>query len=416
MKINNLKRTLAFISIVCLTVPAGCSPSNSNTRQKQDAMIQDIASWEMGFLAVDDLGNILNVQSDGTSSCIVSGVDEKLSDIWAGDDEIWIAGEKGVVLHGDGGLTFTKEDTGKASDLQTVTGFQEHIICGGADGTVISRDNKGDWQSCKIDIQGNVTGMDASGDLCLLVTDQGEIATSTDGSTWEAFSYNEYYMKEAEFEGLIYNGSNFWAYGRTEEGTRLFFTDSGTAWGERDINYLEGEDADLSKYQILSIASDGQQLYAWCDENVMLTFPDCIQCNKKTEVEQIKGGAIGYNGGNLLIAQNDASFEIISTESAKQYNISGETAYEKQQQDAVIIDVRSKEEYEEKHIKDSVWIELKEIPKKLPQLYPDQGQELIFYCAKGIRSQSAVEEALQLGYVEIYSLGSINNWEYDFEE
>ena len=85
------------------------------------------------------------------------------------------------------------------------------------------------------------------------------------------------------------------------------------------------------------------------------------------------------------------------------------------QEGAVLIDVRNSEDYDEKHIKGSILIPLEELEEKLPQMYPDLGQTIIFYCTKGIRSQTAVEKAVALGYVEVYSLGSIENWIYEFE-
>lgn len=100
---------------------------------------------------------------------------------------------------------------------------------------------------------------------------------------------------------------------------------------------------------------------------------------------------------------------------AKQYRISGETAYEKQQQGAVIIDVRDKEEYDEKHISGSISIEADDIKEKLEELYKDHGQELIFYCKKGGRSQGALEQALESGYVNVYRLGGIDEWKNGFE-
>ncbi len=95
--------------------------------------------------------------------------------------------------------------------------------------------------------------------------------------------------------------------------------------------------------------------------------------------------------------------------------MSPETAYQKQQEGAVLIDVRNMEEHKEKAIKGSICIPLEELGQRLPEEYPDLGQVLIFYCSKGIRSQSAVETARKLGYVEVYSLGSIDNWKYETE-
>ena len=82
----------------------------------------------------------------------------------------------------------------------------------------------------------------------------------------------------------------------------------------------------LSDIQILSMATDGSQLYAWCKDDAILTIPDCVKCNKRTEVTTVQGGTISYNGGNLLVISDVSEMEVMETELAKQYQISAETA------------------------------------------------------------------------------------------
>ena len=119
--------------------------------------------------------------------------------------------------------------------------------------------------------------------------------------------------------------------------------------------------------------------------------------------------------GKILIAEDAGHIKILDTDTAKQFLISAQTAHQMQQEGAVLIDVRSAEEHEEKAIKGSVSIPLDELEERLPEEYPDLGQVLIFYCSKGIRSQTAVERSRALGYVEIYSMGSIDGWSYEMQ-
>jgi len=75
---------------------------------------------------------------------------------------------------------------------------------------------------------------------------------------------------------------------------------------------------------------------------------------------------------------------------------------------AILIDVRTKEEYDEKHITGAVNIPLAEIEKG--NINYNKDTAIIVYCRSGNRSATAAKELITLGYTSIYDLGSINNW------
>jgi phage shock protein E len=75
---------------------------------------------------------------------------------------------------------------------------------------------------------------------------------------------------------------------------------------------------------------------------------------------------------------------------------------------AILIDVRTKEEYDEKHITGAVNIPLAEIEKG--NINYDKDTAIIVYCRSGNRIATAAKELITLGYTSIYDLGSINNW------
>lgn len=73
--------------------------------------------------------------------------------------------------------------------------------------------------------------------------------------------------------------------------------------------------------------------------------------------------------------------------------------------DYIIIDVRTKEEYEESHIKNSINIPYNEINKD-SNIAKDK---IIFvYCKSGARSKKAYDTLKELGY-EVYDLGAFNS-------
>ncbi len=75
---------------------------------------------------------------------------------------------------------------------------------------------------------------------------------------------------------------------------------------------------------------------------------------------------------------------------------------------ALLIDVRTKEEYDENHITGAINIPLSDIEEG--NIDYDKDTVIIVYCRSGNRSATAAEKLIDLGYTSIYDLGSINNW------
>ena len=76
----------------------------------------------------------------------------------------------------------------------------------------------------------------------------------------------------------------------------------------------------------------------------------------------------------------------------------------------LILDVRTPEEYREKHIPNAVNIPNETIgTEEIPQL-PDKDQLILVYCRSGNRSKQAAEKLAALGYTNIVEFGGINSW------
>lgn len=81
---------------------------------------------------------------------------------------------------------------------------------------------------------------------------------------------------------------------------------------------------------------------------------------------------------------------------------------------AILIDVRSYEEYEKFHIENAINIPLDTISKKtIKAVTSKETENIIVYCESGARSKEAAIKIIELGYTNVYDLGSINNWEID---
>ena len=81
----------------------------------------------------------------------------------------------------------------------------------------------------------------------------------------------------------------------------------------------------------------------------------------------------------------------------------------KEEKDYIIIDVRTKEEYESGHIKGAINIPVDDINS----IDIDKNKRIIVYCKSGKRSNNAANILLNKGYKYIYDMGGINNWQYE---
>ena len=76
----------------------------------------------------------------------------------------------------------------------------------------------------------------------------------------------------------------------------------------------------------------------------------------------------------------------------------------------VILDVRTPEEFSDKHIPDAINIPNEIIgTEEIPEL-PDKAQLILVYCRSGNRSKQASDKLVRLGYTNIVEFGGINDW------
>ena len=76
----------------------------------------------------------------------------------------------------------------------------------------------------------------------------------------------------------------------------------------------------------------------------------------------------------------------------------------------IILDVRTPEEFAEKHIPGAINVANETIgTDEIPEL-PDKDQLILVYCRSGNRSKKASEKLVRLGYTNIVEFGGINDW------
>lgn len=80
-------------------------------------------------------------------------------------------------------------------------------------------------------------------------------------------------------------------------------------------------------------------------------------------------------------------------------------------QDIAILDVRTPEEFNKKHIKGAVCFPNEQLQEE-PASLPDKDQPILVYCRSGIRSKDAAQKLADMEYQHVLEFGGIINWPY----
>ena len=102
---------------------------------------------------------------------------------------------------------------------------------------------------------------------------------------------------------------------------------------------------------------------------------------------------------------NNATYEQITAREAKEIMDT--------EQDYIIIDARTEEEFAEGHIANAILIPEYEIKDRAEKELPDKDALILVYCRSGRRSKIASEELVNLGYTNVKEFGGIIDWPYE---
>jgi phage shock protein E len=104
----------------------------------------------------------------------------------------------------------------------------------------------------------------------------------------------------------------------------------------------------------------------------------------------------------LIVAAVVAAFLLL-----RQSNlISEEAARSYLKQGAMIIDVRSAEEFRSGHLPGAINIPVNELEPQIPARVPNQQTVLLLHCQSGVRSGMGKRVLTKLGYSKVFNLGS----------
>ena len=76
----------------------------------------------------------------------------------------------------------------------------------------------------------------------------------------------------------------------------------------------------------------------------------------------------------------------------------------------ILLDVRTKGEYESGYIPGAINIPLSDIDEKIISFLPNKSQMILVYCRSGNRSREASDKLSKLGYSNVLEIGGINAW------
>ncbi len=118
-------------------------------------------------------------------------------------------------------------------------------------------------------------------------------------------------------------------------------------------------------------------------------------------------GTAGGTGGSGD-GQKAADYVSITAEEAKSMMDT--------EQDYIILDVRTEEEFAEGHIPGAVLIPDYEIGERAREMLPDKEQLIFVYCRSGNRSKKASAALAEMGYTNVKEFGGIIDWPYETEK
>lgn len=111
-------------------------------------------------------------------------------------------------------------------------------------------------------------------------------------------------------------------------------------------------------------------------------------------------------------AKESASQEGNSTSSVVQVISADEAKKMMDEEEVIVVDVRTVEEFKEAHIEGAVLLPLDTVEKKAQEVLQDKEATYLIYCRSGNRSNQAAKLLVSMGYENIYDFGGIIDWNH----
>ncbi len=413
-----------------LALSCGCDKMVTVQPKEEEAPVPEgpvgyvaAAPSEDGFLACGTGGRLDFISIDGQVENRQTGTTENLRDVYVDGDHVAVCGDKGtLLLSRDGGNRFEAMDLNTEETFYAVAAFADTIFVAGQKG-VVYRENNGGWEAVQMQTEHDMIDLVATNYCVAAISAETDVCISMDGLNWNYQDFNDYYeglYPPYVFTRAIAAGETLFVLGYLEETPNLpliMYTVEGDVWMQKSMMEINGEPLEaVDNLRIHDISFNIDQIVGVLDEGRVLSITECVTCNEMKTLEGAKGlWATAAQEEGVLLCGEDFFCKVMKSSQIRQDKIGAEQAKSDiDYNGAVLIDVREADELAaDGYIPGSIHLPLKEVEGKLRELVPDLNTEIIFYCASGKRSQTATEQAVELGYYKVYNLGGLSDWPYD---
>ena len=306
------KRALCWI-LLALFLLSACGRGASEQALGPD--YRAVANFAGGFVAAGNGGMLSFIGADQQVTPLDSGTDANLLCAISWQDRLLIGGANGTLLELDANLQVTGRRLG-TSDIISLAAFQGKLYACTRSGTLYASEDGSDWTGEKTGLK-DVAGMAASEYCLLAATADADIFALTERGT-ALFNYNEKYDgldTALTVRGVGADPGLVWLLGAYDTGApAVLHSELGEYWVDRPTVVLdEGRtimDVDTQPFALVYIDSTDNRMLL-CDRGHLLVLTDCQECNQYYESKTDTLTAGDYHDGRLCLVGAD---EFISIE------------------------------------------------------------------------------------------------------
>lgn len=134
---------------------------------------------------------------------------------------------------------------------------------------------------------------------------------------------------------------------------------------------------------------------------IVVTDPTILETPVEENVETLE----------TEVVENSTSEEVVMNTYISITGAEAKTLMESEE-NYIILDVRTQEEFDEGHIAGAILIPDYEIAEKAEDILTDKEQLILVYCRSGRRSKLASAVLAEMGYTNVKEFGGVIDWEY----
>ncbi|MBL4773211.1 MAG: rhodanese-like domain-containing protein [Alcanivoracaceae bacterium] len=99
----------------------------------------------------------------------------------------------------------------------------------------------------------------------------------------------------------------------------------------------------------------------------------------------------------------------LSLFSCSKFGPEQQLAWERIEKGALLIDVRTKEEFNDGHLEEAINIEYENTTQLIQTIGQDKSRSVVFYCRSGRRASVAINDLKKQGYDNIYNAQALSS-------